>query len=371
MAIKGIKNVDFIITATGEGIVNSNGSFSVYNPAAGKVVNNHMFPKLRGMDPMQRLAKAGEGSMVVNLSDSAIGSAQLIVSAECIRASIFKDVSFGLAQVTVENVASVLASLHGLVRGYLITEGGRNFARKSPLFVTDFECANPGLVFNQGTNSKARGTENEATSIYSYFKTDRDLGYIGKASLSIEDLQFIPMENSLGRSSFDHQISVAKGNAVAERITQFLTDIAKDGQVPEARFVRKVVRVGSVSQSGDAGILLNDDALRVVIDQIKDLIESLYIRQGKGFLQVVDVLVDYNDGNRVFRAESDPSIAVGVDTAGFAQYYSEVTISDAEYELAAKIAASKAVARKASKDASKTEKASRKEQAKPAPEAAA
>lgn len=367
MAIQGIKNVDFIIHATGEGVVNANGSFAVYNPAAGVVVKNHVFPKLRNMDPMQRMAKqGGDGSMVVNLSDSALGQAQLIVSSECIRAGIFKDVSFGLSQVTVENVSDVLASLHGLVRGYLITEGGRNFARKSPLHVTDFECAKPGLFFNQGSNSKTRGTENESTSIYSYFKTDKGLKYEGKASLSIEDLQFIPMENSLGRSAFDHQVSIARGQLVAAGISEFLTDIAKPGQTPEARFVKKTQRIGAVVKVGDAGILLNDDALRVVIDQVVELISGLYIRQGKGYLQVTDVLVDYNDSNRAFRCETDPSSAVGVDSIGFAHYYSEVTVTDADYETSALAAASKSTQRAEAKSQGKAEKADKSQKAKDA-----
>ena len=357
MAIQGIKNVDFIITATGEGVVNANGSFDVYNPGAGKVVKNHVFPKLRNLDPMQRLARQdGEGSMLFNLSDSALGQAQLIVSSECLRAGIFKDVSFGLSQVTVANVSAVLASLHGLVRGYLITEGGRNFARKSPLHVTDFECANPGLFFNQGSNSKVRGTENEKTALYSYFKTGKDIEYKGKASLSIEDLQFIPMENSLGRSAFDHQISISHGQLVAGGITEFLSDIAKPGQTPVARFVKKTQRIGAVAKVGDAGILLNDDALRVVIDQIIEMIRGLYIRQGKGYLQVTDVLVDYNDSNRAFRSEADPSVAVGVDHSGFAHYYAEVDVSDADYEVASLSAAGKSTQRAEAKIQVKADK---------------
>ena len=238
MAISGIKSVDFPITAIGEGVVNHNGSFSVYNPAAGKTVDNHMFPKLRGLDPMQRIAKGEDGrTQAFSLTDPEIANAKLIVSAECVRSQLFRDVSFGLRQVTVDNVAEVLASLHGLVRGYLITAGGRNFARKSCLYVTDFECEKPDLAFNQGTNSKARGTEQEETSIYSYFKTGKDLHYTGKATLSIEDLQFIPMENSLGRSAYDHQVTVETGHAVAAKITQFLDDLTPTGLAPQAYFM--------------------------------------------------------------------------------------------------------------------------------------
>lgn len=361
MSIPGIKSVDFILKAVGEGVVNHNGAFSVWNPAAGQIVDNHMFPKLRGLDPMQRVGKAGVGSMAISLTDEAISQAALIVSAECIRAQLFRNVSFGLAKVTVENVAPVLASLHGLVRGYLITEGSRNFARKSCLYVTDFECPNPQLSFNQGTNSKVRGTEDEKTSIYSYFKTGKNLQYTGKASLNIEELQFVPMENSLGRSAFDHQVSVATGKKVAAGITQYLTDIAPENSKPEARFVKKVSRIGAVSQVGDAGILLNDDAIRIIAAQIHEMLAGLCIRQGKGYLQVTDVVVDYNDSTRVFRAEANPTVA-NADPTGkvFASYYIEHDVSDAEFEAQQALAQAKVAEKAAIKDKEKAEKAARK-----------
>lgn len=232
------------------------------------------------------------------------------------------------------------------------------------MYVTDFECAKPELAFNQATNSKARGTEQEKTSIYSYFKTGKDLKYTGKASLSIEDLQFIPMENSLGRSSFDHQVSLDTGNSVAENITKFLCDLAPEGLNPQAHFIKKAVRLGSVSKVGDAGILLNDDAIRIVVEQVRDLITSLCIRQGKGYLQVTDVLVDFNNGRRVFRSESDPSIADSIGVGAFAVYYKEETVSDADYMASQKAMTKEKADRKAGKDADKAEKAERKTAAK-------
>lgn len=341
MFIKGIKCVDFFITATGEGVVNHNGAFPVYNPSAEQTVSNHMFPKLRGLDPMQRIAKNGQTGMSLSLTDADIAKAALIVSAECLRSAIFRDASFGLYKVTVDNVEDVLSSIIGIVRGYLITEGGRNFARKSPLYMTDFHCASPGLVFNQGTNSRARGTVDEKQSLYSYFKTDKDLHYVGKASLSIEDLQFIPLENSLGRSAYDHQVSTGAGQALAERVTQFLNDLAssqpdqgKNSLKPEATFVKKVTRRFAVYKGGDAGLLLNNDALKLLCDEVAQMIKSIYIRQGKGYLAVKDVVVDYNDSSQVFRAEDNPAIACSLPQTDFACYYDVHDLTDVEYKRA-------------------------------------
>lgn len=337
MAIAGIKSVDFYLTATGEGVVNHNGSFPVWNPSAGVVVNNHMFPKLRGYDPMQRLsqeAAAGEKvNKVMRLDDPSLAQAQLIVSSECVRAEIFREVSFGLARVTPDNVANVLASLHGLVRGYLITVSGGSFPRKSALHVTDLCCDKPQLAFNQGTNANARVVDGGETSIYSYFKTGKDLVYEGKASLSIEDLQFIPLENSLGRSAYDHQVSIGTGTALAQDITAYLQALAPAGLKPAARFVKKAVRMGAVNQLGEAGIVLNDDALRLLCAEVTELLQTLYIRQGKGYLQMQSVLVDYNASGKVFRAEGgNKAVAESNPDQAFAQYYAEVELSDEAYE---------------------------------------
>ena len=333
MAIKGIKSVDFIITGTGEGVVNHNGAFKVYNPAAEQMVENHMYPKLRGLDPLQRVASNdGAKSMSMSLSDPAIAKAGLIISSETVRAALFRDASFGLVRVDRDNVVDVLASLHGLVRGYLMTETGGSFPRKSPLHVVDLECEKPGLTFNQGTNSKLRGTVHEKSSMYSYFKTDKDLVYQGKASMSIEDLQFIPLENSLSRSAYDHQISVQTGQVIARRVTEYLVDIAESGLAPEATFVKKALRVGGIAKVGDAGLLLNDDALRVLVREVRMLLESLSIRQGKGFMSVTHVVVDYNDTTRLFRCAGDASIANNSDQGEFARYYKEEPLSDGAFD---------------------------------------
>ena len=328
--ITGVRNVDFHITATGEGVVNHNGAFPVYNKLANKMVDNHLFPKMRGLDPLQRIASNGAETYGFNLDDPRIGTAKLIVSSECVRSHLFKDASFGIIEVNQHNVVDVLSGLHGLVRGYLITrENVGSFARKSPLYVTDFECEKPNLLFNQGINSKAQG-ENANKSMYSYFKTDSNLTYTGKASLSIEDLQFIPLENTFERSAYDNTVTKEDGENLAKNITQFLQEI---GNVDaHAKFVMNAVRVGSVCKTGEAGILLNDAAISIIVDEIKCMLESLYIRQSKGYVQVQEVLVDFNDSNRVFRSINDPSNARSVKNMPFARYYIENAIDEKQFK---------------------------------------
>lgn len=333
--IEGIKSVDMLIEATGEGIVNHNGSFKVYNPAAGQTVENHMFPKLRGLDPMQKIMLDLDGKRgSFRLDNPELAKAALIVSAECIRSHLFKSDSFGISQVTMANVENVLASIHGLVRGFLNTDNKRNFARKSALYLTDFECPNPGLYFNQHTNSKVRGTDQESTSIYSYFGTTGDLKYMGKASISIEDLQFIALENSLGRTSYDHTVSISKGIQIANKISEFLQALAPDNLKPKATFVKKAVRIGSVSGVGDAGVLLNNDAIHVLVTAIIERLESLSFHQSKGWFGVQALTLDFNPTNRAFRLQNNPLLASGLSSSvpTYACFYEEADYSDSDFE---------------------------------------
>lgn len=324
--IPGIKTVDFIVRASGEGIVNHNGAMSVYNPSAGQTIKNHMFPKLRGVDPMRKMVKDGDKVMGMSLADPDLATAALVVSASCIRSHLFKSVSFGVAQVTRNMAGDALASLLGLMRGYLITDGGANFPRKSPLHITDFECEKPGLRYNQGSKAGSR----DETSLHSNFATDKDLQYVGKGSISIEDLQFIPLENTHGRSSYSEAISMAQGLALAEHVTQYLQD-SSGREDAKAEFVTNAVRKGAFVKEGEAGLLLNDAAMDVVIQETLELLRTLYVRQAKGFLRVDEVLVDYNAGH-AFRILKDPSVAVTEKREPYAVYYRDETLEPGVFE---------------------------------------
>ena len=336
--ISKVRCVDFIFTAFGEGVVNHNGPSKVWNPMAESSVNNHLFPKLRGFDPLQRVLHNETGqSLGVSLNDPRIAAAKLVISSECVRSHLFKDISYGITQVTLKNAPDVLASLHGLVRGYLITEKDKgSFARKSPLFVTDFECDNPGLTFNQGTNQKAKIYAPDQ-SMYTYYKTGSNLIYKGKASLSIEDLQFIPLDNTYERSAMGNTNTVLQGQSLASKINEFLSNIDQPfkGRVANVKFVKNAVRRNSLSIDGESGILLDDIAICIVVDEIIRMFQSLYIRQSKGFMQVDEVIVDFNDSKKVFRSLKDVHCANPNGTE-FAQYYHEVDVD--EVKLAEKLA---------------------------------
>ena len=133
--INGIRSVDFKIEAKGFGVVNWNGNASLYSPQAGKTVENHTLPKLRGLDIFK----------VKSMID--VENAKLYISQNCVRQSIFKDFTYGLKEVSLNNVEEVLQSLVGLVRGYVIAEGSTSLKRKSALFLEDF-IAEDGTQLN-------------------------------------------------------------------------------------------------------------------------------------------------------------------------------------------------------------------------------
>ena len=322
--IDGIVSVDYLIRATGEGVVNRNGTAPAFSPAADAVVTNHEWPKLRGFDPFRRRNDTHGGetwARLCSLGDADLDEAALVVSAACWRSALFRDVSFGLRQVTDDNIEAVLASLHGLVRGYFTPTPGQRRSRKTPLLATELVCERPGLRFDQGSTALLQGTERQAASIHSHFATDAELDYRGKASLSVEDLAWIPLEDSLGRTAYLPSVTWEAGERIAARITDALCAIAPAECRPTATFLTDVVRRGAVDPAAEAGVLLDDDAIRVIAEEIRTLIDRLVIRQGRGYLAVTDVLIDYNDSTRPFRAECDRGLAVGLPTMPFARYY--------------------------------------------------
>ena len=325
--INGVKSVDFKINAEGYGVVNWNGNMSVYSHDDNKAIDNHLVPKMKHLDIFHKPSyEANDGSKIRytrRFDDDAFDKARVYVSQNCIRHHLFKDVSIGVNQVTTANVQEVLCSLIGLVRGYVIAEKSISLKRKSPLmledFITDFDGAPDGngkVIYEQFVSS---GSKNN-TSIFSKHVV-KEVVYQAYGSINIEELSFLPLENSLDRSCYHQVISEEEGKKLAEAMTEYLknyTFLPKyKGLKPAAVFNTNYVRVNSLSYLnhenkqgkktgyiGEAGILLNNDAISIVVDLILDMFASLYINQGGGWLKVNSMMVDYNDGQPM-RIKSD------------------------------------------------------------------
>lgn len=315
--ISGIKSVDFAIKAEGFGVVNWNGSASLYSHQAEKYVDNHLLPKLRGID-MLRVKGFGD------IDDKA----KLYISQNCVKSEIFRSFTYGLKEVSLSNVDEVLQSLVGLVRGYVIAEGSTSLKRKSPLFLEDF-VAEEGtkLNYEQFSQSAAR---NE-TSIFSKH-TVGEVKYTAFGSINIEDLQFLPLEDSLGRSCYREVITEDEGHSLAEAITSYLKTLDFDGvKSPEAVFANNYVRINAVSKAGEAGILLNDDAISLLVEEVLSLIRDLYISRSRAYVEVKDFIVDYNDG-KPMRIKNQLDSIDSEKSTNYAVYYEAQSFSAEDYE---------------------------------------
>lgn len=315
--ISGVKSVDFAIKAEGFGVVNWNGSSSIYSHQAGKYVDNHLLPKMRGVDLLR----------LKNFSDID-EKAKLYISQNCIKSEIFRSFTYGLKEVSLANVEEVLQSIVGLVRGYVIAEGSTSLKRKSPLFIEDF-VADEGtkLNYEQFSQSAAR---NE-TSIFSKH-TVGAVSYSAYGSINIEDLQFLPLEDSLGRSCYREVITEGEGQDLASRITDFLKSLDFEGnKSPEAVFSNNYVRINAISKAGEAGILINDDGISLLVNEVLAIIKDLYISRSRAYVEVKDFIVDYNDG-KPMRIKTQLDVIDTIRASNYAVYYEAQSFTADDYE---------------------------------------
>ncbi len=69
------------------------------------------------------------------------------------------------------------------------------------------------------------------------------------------------------------------------------------------------------------GILLNDDAIKGLVEYTITLLSELSIRQAKSYMYVDEVLVDYNDSTKMMRIKRDESAINEQLNSDFASYF--------------------------------------------------
>lgn len=334
--IAGIKSVDFKIQAVGEGVVNWNGSTELEILIKGeyKKVNNHSLPKLRGYtNSVTRTNKDGkEFSGLKRPDDINFDETPLYISQNCIRHHLFKEENFNLQDPEVaKNMEKLLCSITGLIRGYVIPK--KEYKRTSALLITDFNATketgkngNFEQMSRSGSKEKEEtksGTD-KSTSMFSkttFGKTE----YEAHASISIEQLQFISLDDQFSRQTMEVN-NEKQGKEVASQISNFLQDIGDDKNA-EATYHNNYVRKGSIftnEKHGEAGILLNDNAIDVLVRKMKYLLENLSIRQAKGYMYVDSIEMDYNDSSLakdMFRIKRNPDNTEQSKKAAYAVYF--------------------------------------------------
>ncbi|QUX96927.1 hypothetical protein C0J08_16625 [Marinomonas sp. CT5] len=309
--VTGIKSVDFKIKALGHGVVNWNGPTTLTGDN-GKTVDNHTLPKLRGYSNLTGKIKDETGyKYKKEATDIDFKKTPLYISQNCIRHHLFKEQAFDLHFSGEKNLEKVLASITGLVRGYVVPSS--QCKRSSPLLIEDFV----DQLGNGNFEQFGQAGERDSSSFFSK-TTFGDTEYISYGSISIEQLQFISLDKKFDRASMI--IKEGQGEEVAETVQAFIKGL-NPSLNPIATFHSNYVRKGTIFEEGECGILLNDDAIQAIIEHTLSRIADLSIRQAKGYMYVDEITVDYNDSHKMMRIKRDESEIVSEPQSQYAQYF--------------------------------------------------
>lgn len=323
--VTGIKSVDFKIKAFGYGVVNWNGPTSLTGDD-GKTVDNHTLPKLRGYTNLSGKIKEETGYKYrKEASDINFKENPLYISQNCIRHHLFREQSYDLHYAKDKNLLDVLASITGLIRGYVVPSS--QCKRTSPLLITDFVDQLGNGNFEQLSNASSSeevelkdGTKSYKRGENSIFSktTFGDTEYEAFGSISIEQLQFISLDKKFDRASM--VIKEGEGEKVAEKLTEFIKSL-DPGRDPKAIFHENYVRRGTIFEEGEVGILLDNTAIDILVKETLKMLLDLSIRQAKGYMYVDSIEVDYNDSNKMMRIKRNPDEVNPEPQSEYAVYF--------------------------------------------------
>lgn len=309
--ITGIKSVDFKIKALGHGVVNWNGPTTLTGDG-GKTVDNHTLPKLRGYTNLTGKIKEDTGYQYKKeATDIDFKKTPLYISQNCIRHHLFREQAFDIHYAKKNNLQKVLASITGLIRGYVVPSSQNK--RTSPLLLEDFV----DQLGNGNFEQFGQAGERDSSSFFSK-TTFGDTEYISYGSISLEQLQFISLDKKFDREAMG--IKEGQGEEVAQSVQDYIQSLNSDLN-PKAIFHSNYVRNGTIFEEGEAGILLNDDAVQALVEQTLSMLSELSIRQAKSYMYVDEILVDYNDSNKMMRIKRDESEILEEPDSEYATYF--------------------------------------------------
>ena len=308
--VTGIKSVDFKIKALGHGVVNWNGPTSL--SSEGMTVDNHTLPKLRGYTNLTGRVKKETGYQYKKeTTDIDFKKTPLYISQNCIRHHLFREQAFDLHYAAEKSLEKVLASITGLIRGYVVPSS--QCKRTSPLLLEDFV----DKLGNGNFEQFGQAGERDSSSFFSK-TTFGDTEYHSYGSISVEQLQFISLDKKFDRAAM--VIKDGEGEKVASAVQNFIQSLDENAN-PKATFHPNYVRKGTIFEEGEVGILLDDDAIKTVINFAVNKISELTIRQAKSYMYVDEILVDYNSSNKMMRIKRDESEISEQPDSDFAVYF--------------------------------------------------
>lgn len=320
--ITGIKSVDFKVVALGHGVVNWNGPTTLAGDD-GKTVDNHTLPKLRGYSNLTGKIKEETGyKYKKQAADIDFKETPMYISQNCIRHHLFRDQAFDLHYAKDKNLQAVLASITGLIRGYVVPSS--QCKRTSPLLLEDFvdQLGNGNFEQMGRSGSKEKGKDDKGDDVASnsFFSktTFGETEYLAYGSISVEQLEFISLDKKFDRAAMI--IKDGEGEKIAEAVQSFIKSLAPSRN-PKATFHQNYVRGGTIFEEGEVGILLDNEAIDILIQETIRMISELNIRQAKGYMYVDSVLVDYNDSHKMMRIKRSESEISEVPKTDYAVYF--------------------------------------------------
>ena len=235
----------------------------------------------------------------------------LYISQNCIRHHLFRENSHDIHYAKDSTLEKVLASMTGLVRGYVVPA---SMCRKaSCLLVEDFV----DQLGNGNFEQFGQSGERDSSSFFSK-TTFGDTEYLSYGSINIEEIQFISLDDKFDRKSMT--IEVGQGEVIAKSIQDFIQSLNKNLS-PKATFHENYVRKGTIYENGENGILLNQDAIHILVENTIEKIKELSIRQAQSYMYVDEMSVDFNDSKKMMRIKRDVSQIVEQKDGDYAVYY--------------------------------------------------
>ena len=275
-------------------------------------MDNHTLPKLRGYTNLTGKIKEETGyKYKKEATDIDFKETPLYISQNCIRHHLFREQAFDLHFAHEKGLDKVLASLTGLVRGYVVPAS--QCKRTSPLLLEDFIDE----LGNGNFEQFGQAGERDSSSFFSK-TTFGDTKYTAYGSISIEQLQFISLDNKFDRCAMI--IKDNQGDEIAQKVQDFIQSL-DPSRTPKATFHANYVRKGTIYEQGEVGILLDDVAIDILVQTTLDLIGELFIRQAKGYMYVDELSVDYNDSNKMMRIKRTPEQANPQKISDYAVYF--------------------------------------------------
>jgi hypothetical protein len=321
--ITGIKSVDFKVKAVGHGVVNWNGPTNLAQED-GSTVDNHSLPKLRGYTNLSGKVKDTGYKYRKEPTDIDFKKTPLYISQNCIRHHLFREQAYDLHFVNEKNLQKVISSATGLIRGYVVPASQSK--RTSPLLLEDFVDQLGNGNFEQMGRSGTKdggvdqdGKEKKSNSFFSK-TTFGNTEYISYGSLSIEQLQFISLDDKFERQAIKLNGGKSQGEEIANDIEVYLKSLSPESK-PIAKFDNNYVRRGSIFEEGETGILLNNDAIHILVNFTLDKISELSIRQAKSYMYVDSILIDYNDSSKMMRIKRNESEISEQPKSDYAVYF--------------------------------------------------